>query len=222
MGTGGITQVLLEAIVTSCHPEEGNTDSWSRLLVIRPTRLQKTLCLSFRFVSGSSSCVIETFPCNYRKGLITFRALCNNDVLWIIGIDLQHKKWEFKYFIKRNKTNYQTARKRRSNAVDIRLINLYLKNKVTLQFVTKTVKFDGNSFQLKAAYQKILELERKRHHRNLCEIGLALYGLHLILVKHLGHIFWENFEELANFHTKMNKKTSKLKKKLNKLIGNPN
>ena len=52
---------------------------------------------------------------------------------------------------------------------------------------------------------------------------MALYGLHLKLVKHLGHIFWKNFEKcyLAMLNTKMSKKTMELKKKFNKLTGNP-
>ena len=82
-------------------------------------------------------------------------------------------------------------KKRRYIAVDIRLINLCLKNKVTPQFVRKTVKFDGNSYQQKAAEKKVLGLERNKH-QNLSDIDLALYGLHLKLVKHVG-LFLEEF-----------------------------
>ena len=111
--------------------------------------------------------------------------------------------------------------KRRYNAADIRFINLCLKNKVMPQFVRKTVKSDGNSYQEKAAEKEMLELEWSKH-QNLSNIDLTLYRLHLKLVKHLGHIFWKNFQGcyLAMLNTKMSKKTMKLKKKFNKLTGN--
>ena len=128
----------------------------------------------------------------------------------------------FKNLKKELKLFTKLHEKGRYNAADIRFINLCLKNQVTPQFVRKTVKFDGNSYQQKAAEKKVLQIERNKHYQNLSNIDLALYGLHLKLVKHLGHIFWENFEGcyLAMINTKMSKKTMKLKKKFSKLTGN--
>ena len=42
------------------------------------------------------------------------------------------------------------------------------------QFVRKTVKFDGNTYQQKVAEKKVLELERNKHYQNLSNIDLTL------------------------------------------------
>ena len=101
----------------------------------------------------------------------------------------------FKKLKKELKLFRKLHEKRRYNAADIRFINLCLKNQKMPQFVRKSVKFDGNSYQQKAAKKKVLQIERNKHYQNLNNIDLTLYGLHLKLVKYLGHIFWENSEE---------------------------
>ena len=108
----------------------------------------------------------------------------------------------FKNLKKELKLFTKLHEKRRYNAADIRFINLCLKNQVTPQFVRKTVKFDGNSYQQKAAEKKVLQIERNKHYQNLSNIDLALYGLHLKLVKHLGHIFLGKFWRMLSSYDK--------------------
>ena len=86
----------------------------------------------------------------------------------------------------------------------------------------KIVKDGKNGKQQQAAEKKVLELEKHKHYKNLSQIDLKLYSLHLKLTKNLGQIIWENFENnlLSKLNTKMRNKTLKLKKKLNQLCGN--